>query len=234
MCLFDNDLKRKMASYYAQFQTDFEIKKYFPENYRGTCIEVGAGFGLHLSNTGHFEELGWKCLCIEPIPELFKNLRMYRRLCLNLACGEKDSENQNFSVFVLKNGNIEAISSLNTDQRLITSHKDLIDNIYNIKVQVKTLNSILDKININHIDFISIDTGGNELETIKGFNLLKWKVKLLVIQNNFNESFIADYLINFGYEFKERHGVNDFFEYCKNNYNNQISEINKMEDIFRL
>jgi FkbM family methyltransferase len=222
-----------MANYYAQFQTDLEIKKYFSENYRGTCIEVGAGLGMQMSNSGYFEEIGWKCLCIEPIPELFWNLRMYRRLCLNLACGKKDLEKAPFTVYRLRNGNLEAISSLNTDPRLVESHQDLIEDKFEIEVQVKTLDSILKWMNIDHIDFISIDTGGNELETLEGFDLLKWKVKLLVVQNNFDEPYIKNYLSKFGYEFKERHGVNDFFEFIEN-INSKIELKEEIEEILKI
>jgi FkbM family methyltransferase len=225
-----------MATYYAQFQTDLEIKKYFPENYRGTCIEVGAGFGMHMSNTGYFEEIGWKCLCIEPIPEHFSNLRMYRRLCLNVACGKEDLEKAPFTVYRLKDGNQEAISSLKSDPRLVESHQELIENIYQIDVPVKKLDSILKSTNINHIDFMSIDTEGNEIEVLEGFDLLAWKVKLLVIENNFSDPHIEEYLSNFGYVLRERHGVNDFFEFI--GIPNQEKEINQetlsIEEILKI
>lgn len=225
-----------MARYYAQFQTDLEIKKYFPENYRGTCIEVGAGFGMHLSKTGYFEEMGWKCLCIEPIPDHFRNLRMYRRLCLNLACGKEDIEKSPFTVYRLKDGNQEAISSLKIDPRLVESHQELIETTYQIDVTVRKLDSILKWTNINHIDFISIDTEGNEIEVLEGFDLLAWKVKLLVIENNFSDPHIEEYLSNFGYVLKERHGVNDFFE-LSHNVNPIFKEEEKilsLEEILRI
>jgi hypothetical protein len=87
--------------------------------------------------------------------------------------------------------------------------------------------------NIDHIDFISIDTGGNELETLEGFDLLKWKVKLLVVQNNFDEPYIKNYLSKFGYEFKERHGVNDFFEFIEN-INSKIELKEEIEEILKI
>jgi hypothetical protein len=37
------------------------------------------------------------------------------------------------------------------------------------------------------IDYISIDTEGNELEILKNFNFKKFKVNILTIEHNFNE-----------------------------------------------
>ena len=48
--------------FYGQHGEDKYIESLFPKGFVGTCIEVGAYDGKFLSNTYHFEELGWKCL----------------------------------------------------------------------------------------------------------------------------------------------------------------------------
>lgn len=58
---------------------------------------------------------------------------------------------------------------------------------------------------------VSIDTENTELDVLKGFDINRWKPKLLVIENNYDESFIADYLKPFGYVRDRRVGGNDFF-----------------------
>jgi hypothetical protein len=61
------------------------------------------------------------------------------------------------------------------------------------------------------IDFISIDTENTELDVLKGIDLTKYNVKLLVIENNFNEPFCEDYLVQYGYTKVNRIAVNDFY-----------------------
>ena len=64
---------------------------------------------------------------------------------------------------------------------------------------------------IKDITFVTIDTEGTELDVLKGFNLNKWKPKLIMIENNFNDNFCEDYLSFFGYKKVYRNEVNDFF-----------------------
>ena len=80
-----------------------------------------------------------------------------------------------------------------------------------IKVEVKKLDTVLSRINLEKIDFLSIDTEGTELEVLMGFDINRWKPRLFVIENNFGESKFSDYLRDFGYKFSRRIGVNDFF-----------------------
>ena len=95
---------------------------------------------------------------------------------------------------------------------MIESHKHLIENVSKCNVKVRSLTSLLDEINFpKNIDFISIDTENTELDVLKGLNLNKYNVKLLVIENNFNEPFLEDYLKSFNYRKINRIAVNDFY-----------------------
>ena len=196
---------------YGDYETDLAIQKYFNPEYVGTCIDIGAGLGTDRSNTYYFEKKYWTCLCIEPNPNLYNHMRMYRRLALNLACSNHDKKSAPFHVYVVDQNNQEAISSLVVDQRLVESHKEIINETYKIEVEVKKLDTILSRINIEKIDFLSIDTEGTELDVLQGFDLQKWKPKLLVVENNFNDTKINEYLSQFGYILSERIGVNDFY-----------------------
>jgi FkbM family methyltransferase len=196
---------------YGDYETDLAIQKYFDPEYVGTCIDIGAGLGTDRSNTYYFEKKYWTCLCIEPNPNLYNHMRMYRRLALNLACSNHNKKSAPFHVYVVDQNNQEAISSLVVDQRLVESHKEIINETYKIEVEVKKLDTILSRINIEKIDFLSIDTEGTELDVLQGFDIQKWSPKLLVVENNFNETKIKDYLARFGYILSERLGVNDFY-----------------------
>ena len=73
------------------------------------------------------------------------------------------------------------------------------------------MDTILSRINIEKIDFLSIDTEGTELDVLQGFDIERWMPKLLVIENNFNDTRVKEHLSQFGYILSERLGVNDFY-----------------------
>jgi FkbM family methyltransferase len=206
---------------YSQFGEDKYISSLFPNDYIGTCVEVGAYDGITLSNTLYFEKKGWSCLCIEPIPLQYGKCKSIRKNAINCAISDSNKEDIPFYIYNINNNNESAMSSLEPDSRLIESHKDIINNVLEIKVKCRTLTSILDEAKFpNVIDFISIDTENTELDVLKGFDFSKYSVRYFIIENNFNEPFCEDYLKKFGYVKKDRLGVNDIFE--KSNKVNQI------------
>ena len=201
-----------MNSFYGQFGTDNCIVKYFPKDYRGICIDVGMGEPINGSNTYHFESIGWKCLCIEPNKGYCFLGENIRSNILNVACSDHNEDDVDFEIFTINGNNQTAISSLKADERLVESHKSIINNIVKTKVNIRTLDEVLSQYSwIDKIDFISIDTENTELDVLKGFDINRWNPKLFVIENNFDEPFLGEYLKKFNYIRKERVGVNDFF-----------------------
>jgi len=216
--------------FYGQFGEDKYLSRFFDDNYIGTCIDVGADDGISGSNTYYFEQKGWFSLCIEPIPESFNKCCSIRKNVVNCCVADYDKENIEFNIVKLHSGNTAAISSLKIDERLIESHNHLINSIEKISVKVKSLNTILKENNIpKTIDFISIDTENTELDVLKGLDFNMYNVKFLIVENNFNENLIENYLTSKNFKKIHRHAVNDF--YVNNNYlqviiNNNFTIIN--------
>jgi FkbM family methyltransferase len=214
-----------MADYYAQFGTDKEIEKYF-KGKTGNAIEVGGAQGIAASNTYYFEKLGWKVLCIEPVPELWKQLKINRNHAYQYALSNFHQDGVPFTVVTLKNNDMSAISGLRLDQELYDAHKHIIKNKRQIKVNVRTLDEVIAEFGqFDTIDFVSIDTEGTELDVLKGFDLKKWTPKVLVIENNHDTKDVERYVKKFGYEKKERVGVNDIYQ-----YNNALLKTRKSKD----
>jgi len=204
-------------AYYGQHLEDVFIKTQFPTLSNGVCIEVGAADGCSMSNTKHFEEIGWRSLCIEPNKLMFEACKKNRSECYQCCISDSDSDDKEFTIFHLHD-NMTAISSLEPDQRLIDSHSHLITNVTKCMVKVRSLNSLLEELNFpKNIDFISIDTENTELDVLKGIDLSKYNVTMLVIENNYDEPFCNDYLQQYGYTKIHRIAVNDF--YVKQKYN---------------
>ena len=236
--------------YYSQFGEDEYLSKFFPNNYIGTCIDVGAYDGITCSNTYYFEKNNWFCLCIEPVPDSFNTCNIYRKNTINYCVSNYDKEDIDFYVVTVNNTNKSAISSLNLDERLIYNHKDIINNIDKIKVKVKSLNTILNECNFSkNIDFISIDTENTEIDVLKGINFNVYNINFLIVENNFNENIIETYLIEQKFTKINRLGVNDFYvsnkyldfkinncyEIVNVNYiNNKNNNENNITNIFKL
>ena len=198
--------------YYGQRETDKYIETYFPNKTDGNCVEVGVSDGKRGSNTLLFEERGWDTLCIDPIPEHVEQAKVVRKQVLECACSNYNGYDYFTSYDIGVNNIKSSLSSLSTDARLLETHKDIINSTDTFMVRVKRLTSILDEENWpKEIDFISVDTEGTEIDVLRGLDLGKYKVKLLVVENNFEDSEIAEYLELFGFEHDQRFFVNDFF-----------------------
>jgi FkbM family methyltransferase len=197
--------------HYSQHGEDIFLENIFSKKNNGVCIEVGAYNGISASNTYLFEKKGWNCLCIEPIKSAFNECVKNRKVVVNCCIASKDDEDKVFTIFHLDT-NLCAISSLEPDERLIESHKHLITNKTTEMVKVRSLTSLMDEMNFpTNIDFISIDTENTELDVLKGIDFIKYNIKMLVVENNFNEPFCKDYLEQFEYKLIHRIAVNDFF-----------------------
>ena len=144
---------------YSQFGEEEIIQNYFPKDYIGSCIDIGASNGILINNTKLFEELGWYCLCVEPNPHYFKELQANRLHAVECAI----SDNETITTFNVVNlgGDCEdAISSLEIDEKLLTQFKGNYDvRVYPITIKVMTLDNCIKEFYKNDkIDFISIDT----------------------------------------------------------------------------
>lgn len=214
------------SKYYGQWETDKFIEEYFLNKTKGICIEVGAADGIKGSNTKYFEDLGWDVLCIEPNVMFADSLKACRKLVRYYAVGnEKDGDQQTLTIFDVGEKNImSSLSSLKPDQRLVEAHEHIINSVDFIDVPVRTLPFILENTvegtpfsNVTDIDFISIDTEGTELDVLQGFDFESYNVELFVVENNYSDPEIEEFMNEKGYVLHKRWKINDF--YTKEDYN---------------
>lgn len=206
--------RARTGKFYGQFGTDHVIRSYFPDQDTGNCIEVGAVDGVFISNTLHFEENGWNVLCIEPIPHYFEKLKRNRKNALNYAVSNVNADNVKFTVVEMANKNLSSVSGLKLDEKLFEDHVNL--NLRPVRkvisVAARRLDWCIDHhFKHNTIDFISIDTEGNELDVLKSFDVNGYNSRLMVIENNYDEPTIERYLAPLGWRKDQRVEVNDFY-----------------------
>lgn len=179
------------------------IKSFFSNQIGGTFVDVGANHPVEHSQTYDLECLGWRGLLIEPLPSYCELLRRDRKsTVVQLGCSSEENHNKSLPIIVAG-----ALSTLETnliDTRLNSN------NVVNI--ETRTLNSILSDNNIKPgFDFLSIDIEGHEMEMFKGFDISKWKPKLVLIEDHVINHFKHNHLTKNGYQLLLRAGLNSFY-----------------------
>lgn len=82
-----------------------------------------------------------------------------------------------------------------------------------IYVDCITINDLLKKYTISHIDLLSIDIEGGEEAIIKSINFDNVTIDVIVVENNFNELGIKEYLLDKGYIYITRLGKDDIYRW---------------------
>jgi len=202
-----------LRKYFAQFGEDRILDAIFHDRGKGNCVEVGANDGITDSMTYHFELSGWNCLLVEPIPDLARKISEKRNCIVkNYAAS---SEEGVASFFIAEEA--LGMSGLALTRKQFHAITRAGGTPKEIKVRKKTLDGILEESNFSEIDFITIDVEGHELEVLKGFSLEKFNPRIVLLEDNSNQTDAAvqNYMKNKGYILFKRTGVNDWYA-CEN------------------
>ena len=166
--------------YFAQLDQDAWIESLFPEGYWGYFVDIGAATGVWISNTYHLESvLGWKGICVEPNPESFAELKASRKCpTFNLAVDDKNGK----AKFTIKGEMSQIVFENDADNRDIFGGGPS-DKI--VEIETVTPSDLLVRANApTAIDYLSLDTEGNECHILKVFPFDKYKVKAVTVEHN--------------------------------------------------
>jgi len=163
---------------------EFVYESFFKNTRNGFFVDVGASDGICCSNTSLLEfHLGWNGVCIEP------NITQYEQLIKNRGCntyniciGDEDSTKEFWEI----HGDSYALSGLYEayDSRHIERIKKEGDLVISKEIEVKKLSTLMNELNINHIDYLSIDVEGAELQVLKGIDFGKCLIDVMSIEDN--------------------------------------------------
>ena len=169
---------------------------------RGFFVDIGAHDGVNINNSYLFERLGWNGFCVEANPKTFEELKKNRKCdTYNLAIFSK---NIGTTTLVASDSECSALDTL--ELNLTQHHKDRLDELGQTKtfsVQTATFNEVMQNYpNIFHIDFMTLDVEGGEMEVLKGIDFDKYSFSVMTIEHNYTESKeeqIIDFLHTKGY-----------------------------------
>lgn len=182
-------------------------------NHLGYCVEAGAYDGILETTTLKLEQLGWTCLCIEPNPQAFQTLLKNRALCLEYALAAEKKDNVPFAIYSRPGKHEASFSAFEVDETLGTLWAEPFSRHIrrDVVVNVQTLDFCLDLVKFPRLDVFSLDVEGWELEVLKGFDMVRWRPKVVIMENIFKDTDLSDYLIRFGYKYIKRYQFNDFY-----------------------
>jgi FkbM family methyltransferase len=194
---------------HGQFSEDRILQEIFGDRAEGYCVEIGAYDGRTGSASYLFEQQGWHCLLVEPIPALVEEIRKHRT-CTVVNCAVSDREGV-ASFFVAEN--VEQMSTL----ELTPDHREWIEQaggaLKEITVRTATLDSLLAEAAFPEIQFITIDVEGHEMAVLEGFALEAHKPRIVIIEDNSvnGDPRVTRYMSDRGYVHFRRTGVNEWY-----------------------
>jgi FkbM family methyltransferase len=169
-------------------------------------VEVGAGPTSQYSMSKLFRENGWRTICVEPNPYYFELHKNEGNEIYQYAISNKILNNQDFEIINPETKVQMAGSALKLKYpKLINDPKKI------IKVDIVTLNWLLEFLNIDKTDYVSIDVEGWELEVMKGFDVKKYNPKVIVLENLENNKLYNEYMNSIEYKLFKKIYVNDIY-----------------------
>lgn len=160
---------------------------------RGVFVEAGANDGLAQSNTMYLERhRGWRGLLIEPIPELYRRCVVNRPRCkvehaalVPLGHPQPSVEMRYCNLMSLVAG---AMKSPEADAEHLRIGSE-VQNVetYTVHVPARPLSDILDKHAIAHVDFLSLDVEGFELQALQGLDFARHRPTYMLVEARFRD-----------------------------------------------
>ncbi|HZC56205.1 MAG TPA: FkbM family methyltransferase [Xanthobacteraceae bacterium] len=185
-------------------QIEEELKtQFFAPLRNGFFIEVGANEPQNGSQSWQFEQAGWNGVLVEPQPDLAADLRRMRRAhVVAAACSSPANAGLAMTLHVLG-----PHSSLRPELAVTgVVAEGAID------VPIGTLDDILEEANAPvPIDFMSIDVERHEVEVLSGFDLARWRPRLVLIEDHVTTLATHRCLTRADYRLIRRTGQNGWY-----------------------
>ena len=192
-----------LAVWHAIYERQLRLVTAFFGGAKGFFVEVGANDPRDNSQTWHLEQAGWNGVLIEPQPDLADKLRKMRKAqVFAVACSSPDNAGRTLPLHVAG-----PMSALDRDRMAPGATPEAI-----IEVPIRTLDSILEEAGARAgFDFLSIDVEDHEIEVLRGFDIARWRPRLILIEDHANDLSKHRVLTAAGYRIIRRHEHNGWY-----------------------
>ena len=162
---------KKPNSHYAEFAEDVMVNRILKKIKKGFYVDIGAYHPYKGSLTYNLYNRKWNGMNLDISKSSIDLFNIARPSDININCAVSEF---NGETFYYEN------SPINQQNSLIPQD----ENQKKIKIQSYKLSEILKMQNINSVDYINIDTEGNELEVLMGIDFSKINPTLFTIEDN--------------------------------------------------
>jgi FkbM family methyltransferase len=151
----------------------------------GFYVDVGAHHPVTFSNTNYFYQIGWRGVNIDAMPnsmDLFSRSRK-RDINVEVAIASKPA---NLTFYSFNEPALNTFSKDLADERLKVPKFKLLNTT---EIQTQTLEKVLEQ-NLpenQHIDFLSVDVEGFDLDVLKSNNWIKYRPTAVLVESYANK-----------------------------------------------
>ena len=192
-----------MGFHPSQQQEEQLVREFFAGKASGFFVEVGANHPTDGSQTWHLEQAGWTGVLVEPQPDLAAILVAARKAkVFAMACSSPENAGRSLPLHV--DG---ARSALDRDRMAPGANAAHV-----ITVPTRTLDNILgDAGSPTPIDLLSVDVEGHEIEVLRGFDFMRWRPRLILVEDHVGALATHRFLLRNGYRLIRRIGNNGWY-----------------------
>lgn len=152
----------------------------------GFFVEVGSAHPIDLSNVACLvDSFGWSGVAIDPNPNFAALHKQFPRASVRFietAVGEIDHSEMDLVVA----GELSSRTDLIGGDGHAAERRSAMRSGQVVRVPVRRLDALLHELDVpNHIQYLSVDTEGAELEVLKTFPFTQIRVDALTIEHNF-------------------------------------------------
>lgn len=155
-------------TYYGQDLIDKWLVEHCHLPEKGVIVDIGAGDGKNMSNSLHFEEQGWTAICVDADPRVTKDLLKNRK--------------HGYGALISNKGGMQPLYMNDKTPDISGIYKTPGNKDHSELLPTVKLETILEKEKIKHIDILSIDTEGSEIDVFESMDWNKHKPHYLVIE----------------------------------------------------
>lgn len=170
----------------SQFGEDVAAWDLLGKPLDGFFIEVGAFDGVTYSTSYALEAIGWKGLLVEPIParaEACRRNRPNARVVHAALAGPTAPKELTFTVVEDSYGGMLSYAESLSQGHHVEQVRAAGERQSKVRVPVTTLDALLSG-HTGSIDLVSIDVEGAELALLEGFDLARWKPRVMMIEDS--------------------------------------------------
>ena len=176
--LFTNFFGKYKKSYSENFGEDLFVDFFFKEFKKGFYVDVGCNLPKTSSLTYLLYKKGWSGINIDISKRAIELNKVIRRRDINLNISVGNEEKMIDSFIFYDNCSMNTVDKKFKEYTIKSVNKDP----QVVKIKQLKLDSVLEKYNINKINYLNIDVEGSELNTLAGFSLNKYNPDLVSIE----------------------------------------------------